>query len=214
MTLIEAVRSFHSATSEKPLAANSRSLWLAFICLWNERKRPPLITVSLAELRRLSGIKAKSSLYQSLHNLSSRRLVGVKFCGDMVELRQILDCNAENSKDKALLNIPKTETEGAREAEPVPVIAGLENRTTGKYAGMTLAEMIAARRLERESLTEGATANDGEHTGGNRSREEIAFGTAAKGRASDTGSSDADNGGGFLSAGTQADIQSDVEAVE
>lgn len=157
MTLIEAVRSFHSATSEKPLAANSRSLWLAFICLWNERKRPPLITVSLAELRRLSGIKAKSSLYQSLHNLSSRQLVGVKFCGDMVELRLIMDCNAENSKSKALLNIPKTETEGAREAEPA--VAKIENRTGGKYAHMTLAQMRAARKAELSSKE--VTANDG-----------------------------------------------------
>lgn len=158
MTLIEAVCGFHSATSEKPLAANSRSLWLAFICLWNERRRPPLITVSLSELRRLSGIKAKSSLYQSLHNLSSRRLVGVKFCGDMVELRLIMDCNAENSKSKALLSIPKkTETEGAREAEPV--VAKIENRTTGKYANMTLAQMRAARKAELS--TKGETANDG-----------------------------------------------------
>lgn len=212
MTLIEAVRSFHSATSEKPLAANSRSLWLAFICLWNERRRPPLITVSLAELRRLSGIKAKSSLYQSLHNLSSRRLVGVKFCGDMVELRQLMDCNAENLKSKSLLSI-HSETEGAREAKPVAEL--LENRTTGKYAGMTLAQMIAARRLEKSS-TEGATANDGdvEYTGGNRNREETAIGTDDKGRASDTRSSDAIDSGGFLSAGTQADIQGDDEAVE
>ena len=157
MTLIEAIQSFHSEVTAKPLSANARSLWLAIICLWNDRRRPSTITVGTPELRRLAGIKAKTTYHDALNALMSRKLV--KICrrrGDLIELEPMPLRNSNQLKDKAILALPKTETEGAREAEPV--VAKLENRTTGKYAGMTFAQMRAAR-LKEKSLNSGDEAN-------------------------------------------------------
>lgn len=158
MTLIEAIQGFHSAVTAKPLSANARSLWLAIICLWNDRRRPSAITVGTPELRRLAGIQAKTTYHDALNALISRKLVKIcKRRGDLIELEPLPFDSSNRVKGKALLNIPKTETEGAREAEPV--VAKIENRTTGKYANMSLAQMRAARKAELS--TKGGTADDG-----------------------------------------------------
>ncbi len=154
MTLIEAIQGFHSAVTAKPLSANARSLWLAIICLWNDRRRPSTITVGIPELRRLAGIQAKTTFHDALNALSSCHFVKIirRVGISSIELEPLPFPSSNGVKGKALLNIPKTETECAREAEPIT--AKLENRTTGKYAGMTLAQMIAARRVERDKRGE------------------------------------------------------------
>ena len=134
-------------------------MYFAIIRVWNSARRPASITMSSAELRRLSGIRCYDTYHDALQTLLRLRLIkkvhpctGLTLCLAVNNPAEVQK-KSQTLKDESLLSISKkTETEGAREAESV--VEKLENRTTGKYAGMTLAQMIEARRVERTKASD------------------------------------------------------------
>lgn len=161
MTLIDVILDYHRKLSEKPLNANARSLLFAIICEWNGRTRPHSITVSTSRLKEIAGIKSKDSYYRALKNLASRRLIKYDLHFPFIDVQLICDCESKTVKSQSLLSIPKTEKEGVHEAEI------FKPNPNSKYAGLTVAEMLAKRRAERESIRESDTRSD-------RDRKEIA----------------------------------------
>lgn len=173
MTLIDVILDYHRKLSEKPLNASARSLLFAIICEWNGRSRPRSITVSTSRLKEIAGIKSKDTYYRALKNLSSRQLIKYDLNFPFIDVQLICDCESKTVKSELLLSIPKTETEGVRKAEI------FKPNPNSKYAGLTVAEMLAKRRAERESIRDTDTGSD-------RDGKKVTFSADVEGRASDT----------------------------
>lgn len=153
MTLIEAVQSFHSATMAKPLSSAASSLYFTIIRVWNAARRPSSITMSSAELRRLSGIRCYDTYHDALETLLRRRFIKKIHPSTGLTLTlavtnpEVTQPKAQNAKANGCINSPITETECVREVQIKP-----PDNTPSKYAGMSLAEMMQKRRAERAGL--------------------------------------------------------------
>lgn len=152
MTLIDLFKAFHNVAVKKNLSQSERVLYYTLLGEWNSRKRPDKFKITRAEIGTLTGLTL-SAVDWSLEKLNHMKLIHTKGTptGLNVRLNPIGTPSQHEAENKPILrareNPKEIEIQRARANEEKLITEAMENAPeTSKYHGMTLAQMLEARR--------------------------------------------------------------------
>ena len=161
MTLIDLFRQFHIAATSNRFPASARVLFYTLAGEWNEARRPANLITSRRNVNELTALP-RTTFNDALRYLTDRSIIKTTTKGDTmsvtmrpsdtwrlaVKLPTAASLSSSNTKSNT-----ETEKECAREPELETVMTRAALGT--KYDGLTLEQMRAKRRNERDSLQRG-----------------------------------------------------------
>lgn len=161
MTLIDLFRQFHLAATSNRFPASARDVFYTLAGEWNEARRPANLIVSRRGVNELTALP-RTTFNDALRYLTDRSIIKTTTKGDTMSVTMRPSDTwrlAVKLPTAALLsssndnNHTETKKECAREPELETVMTKAMLGT--KYEGLSLAEAMAKRRKERDSLQRG-----------------------------------------------------------